>query len=88
MLSASKMPKNLSKSGSNWLVEINAVDENGKPVYCPDGKILKEKIQMQHGYLHNGTPQPLYFPEGHPTARLFKGMAIILEERGYEGCSR
>ncbi|KAH9924420.1 uncharacterized protein B0H18DRAFT_1119954 [Fomitopsis serialis] len=31
----------------------------------------------------DGSPQSFYFPPGHPNAGLFKGMAIILEERGY-----
>lgn len=29
-------------------------------------------------------PQEFYFPEGHPGAGVFKGMAIILEECGYQ----
>ena len=31
----------------------------------------------------NGQDQPLYFPEGHPKAGLFKGMAQILVECGF-----
>jgi len=34
-----------------------------------------------HAFL-DGTPQALYFPEGHPRAGVFKGMTYILEERG------
>jgi hypothetical protein len=33
----------------------------------------------------DGHPQPLYFPPNHPMhPGLFKGMAVILEERGFE----
>ncbi|KAF9505209.1 hypothetical protein BS47DRAFT_1334384 [Hydnum rufescens UP504] len=33
----------------------------------------------------NNKPQPLYFPNNHPThPGLFKGMAVILEECGYD----
>jgi hypothetical protein len=44
-------------------------------------KIEKIKINMT-GAEFNGQPQSLYFPEQHPIEGLFKGMAIILEERG------
>jgi len=30
----------------------------------------------------DGKPQSLYYPEGHPKAVIFKGMAMILEEHG------
>jgi len=37
----------------------------------------------------DGSPQPLYFPPDHPThPGLFKGMAVILEERGYTGARK
>ena len=38
---------------------------------------------MADGVLPNGQPQSLYFPEGHPQAGTFKGMAVILMERGF-----
>ena len=38
---------------------------------------------MANGVLPNGQPQPLYFPEGHPQAGIFKGMGVILMERGF-----
>jgi hypothetical protein len=41
---------------------------------------------MANGQFADGTPQEFYFPLGHPRAGVFKGMAIILEERGFEGC--
>ena len=80
-LSARKMPKFTSKPESNWLVEVNAIDANGKVIYTPDGKILKTKIQMQDATFADGTKQSLYFPRGHEKEGLFKGMAVILQER-------
>ncbi|CDO74299.1 hypothetical protein BN946_scf184839.g4 [Trametes cinnabarina] len=50
--------------------------ENGKPVYGPDGKVLKMKIQMGDAQFIDGSPQPLYFPPEHPRAGVFKGMAM------------
>src|SRR5882757_7929300 len=47
-----------------------------------------DKIKMADGQFADGTPQPLYFPEGHPQAGIFKGMAKILEERGYQNASK
>jgi hypothetical protein len=60
-LSARKMPKSTSKPETNWMVEVNALDANGKPIYTPDGKILKTKIQMHGAKFVDGTPQSLYF---------------------------
>ncbi|KAJ7099117.1 hypothetical protein C8R44DRAFT_888573 [Mycena epipterygia] len=80
-LSARKMPKFTSSADTNFGVAVNARDANGKPIYTTSGKLKKVKIQMT-GAEFNGTPQPLYFPENHPLEGLFKGMAVILEERG------
>ena len=84
------MPKNTPKPDpkkpekeANWLVEVDATDEQGRPVYGPDQKKVKKQVQMADGVLPNGQPQPLYFPEGHPQAGVFKGMAVILKERGF-----
>ena len=79
-LSAQKMPKFTSKPESNWLVKVNAVDSTRKPIYAPDGKILKTEIQMQDTTFANGTKQSLYFPPGHEKEGLFKGMEVILKE--------
>jgi hypothetical protein len=38
---------------------------------------------MGDGKFRDGMPQSLYFPVGHEQAGFFKGMAVILEERGY-----
>ncbi|KAF9470492.1 hypothetical protein BDN70DRAFT_889011, partial [Pholiota conissans] len=40
----------------------------------------------QNGRFEDGTEQEFYYPEGHEHAGIFKGMANILEERGYTGC--
>jgi hypothetical protein len=45
------MPLNTSKSDGNWLVDINAVDRNGKQIYMPDGKPSKTKVQMEDATL-------------------------------------
>lgn len=37
---------------------------------------------MEDGQFADGSKQSLYFEPGHPKAGLFKGMAVILEERG------
>ena len=46
---------------------------------------------MQDRCFKNGKPQPLYFPMDHADRNLqgvFKGMAIILEERGFSNISK
>ncbi|KZT64015.1 hypothetical protein DAEQUDRAFT_733158 [Daedalea quercina L-15889] len=79
-LSARKMPKGPSKK---LAVLANVIGEDGKVVHGPDGKILKHKIRMGDGRFSDGCPQALYFPDGHERAGDFKGMAVILKERGY-----
>ncbi|KDQ07621.1 hypothetical protein BOTBODRAFT_119805 [Botryobasidium botryosum FD-172 SS1] len=96
-ISARHMPKNMPKNGrewdgkdwgggrkpKNWGVEVNVVGADGKPVYKPDGSLLKQKVKMGKGKLADDTPQSFYYPDGHEFAGVFKGMAVILEERGY-----
>ena len=82
-LSARKMPKFTPKPGTNWGIEVTKRGPDGKTEYGRDGKPLKVKIKMGHGYFANGTPQDFYFPDGHPRAGVFKGMVVILQERGY-----
>jgi hypothetical protein len=98
-LSATHMPKFSPKLGKewdgtdwgegrqpkNWGVEVNVVDEDGKQVYRPDGAVLKQKVKMCDGTFADGSPQSLYYPEGHDLAGVFKGMGQILQERGYVG---
>ncbi|KAG2758100.1 hypothetical protein P692DRAFT_201696756 [Suillus brevipes Sb2] len=98
-LSARHMPKFSPRGGdkwdgtnwgdgrrpTNWGVEVNVVDENGKAVHGTDGVPLKKKVPMGDSKFADGSPQSLYYPEGHKRAGVFKGMGVILEERGYEG---
>jgi hypothetical protein len=81
-LSARKMPKGTSIPGKNWGVEVNMKDKQGKPIYGSDGKLRKKKIRMEDATFADGMKQSLYFEEGQPKAGLFKGMAVILWERG------
>lgn len=78
-LSATNMPKGTSKAGSNWGVTTTQMGDNGLPVYGTDSKVQKIKINMTGGKLHDGTAQSFYFAAGHPSAGLFKGMAILAE---------
>jgi hypothetical protein len=92
-LSARKMPKSMPapiKTGKNagqerpnFLVERTVKSSDGKPVYQPDGKLLKEKIPMTGASFSDGRPQPLYHEHG-PHAGKFKGMEALLMERGYK----
>ncbi|KAG1748879.1 uncharacterized protein EDB91DRAFT_1244688 [Suillus paluster] len=93
-LYARKMPKYPPKHGKdwdgsdwgagrqpkNWGVEVNVVDENGKPVYSPSGEIKKTRVRMCGATFADGSPQSLYYSEGHELAGVFKGMATILHE--------
>ncbi|KAF7369510.1 hypothetical protein MVEN_00280800 [Mycena venus] len=82
-LSASKMPKFTPKDGTNFLVSVNKIGADGRPMYDAKGNYVKEKkVRMRDGTLPDGTSQPLYFPAGHQRAGKFKGMATILTERG------
>ncbi|KII82854.1 hypothetical protein PLICRDRAFT_33206 [Plicaturopsis crispa FD-325 SS-3] len=47
------------------------------------GKLQKQKVLMAGGRLTDGTPQLIYFQPDHARSGIFKGMAIILEERGF-----
>jgi hypothetical protein len=46
-----------------------------------------EKVSMRDACFADGTPQPLYFPAGHPSAGQFKGMKVLILERIARGCS-
>ncbi|KAJ3884256.1 hypothetical protein GG344DRAFT_71483 [Lentinula edodes] len=82
-LSARKMPKFTPKEGMNWGVEVTMKASDGSIVYDEKGKPRKMKIRMCNGKFSDGRTQEFYFPEGHPRAGIFKGMAQILRERGY-----
>ena len=76
------MPKFTSKPESNWLIEVNAVDANGRQIYAPNGKVLKTKIQMEDATFTDGTKQLLDFPPGRENEGLFMGMQVIMQEQG------
>jgi hypothetical protein len=65
-LSATKMLKFTPKEGKNWGVKTNVIGADGKPVYGPDGKLLKTTVRMVDGEFADGTPQEFYYPVGHP----------------------
>jgi len=81
-LSALKMPKGPS---ANFMVEVNDLTADGKKQYTPDGSLLKKKVPMSNGRFADGHEQEFYYPDdpNHPHARQFKGVAVILQERGY-----
>lgn len=65
-------------------VDTEVVGENGKRIFDRDGQVMKRRVQMIGGLLPDGSHQSFYFPPDHPNAEAFKGMVIILEERGFE----
>ncbi|KAF8315112.1 hypothetical protein DL93DRAFT_2136065 [Clavulina sp. PMI_390] len=88
-LSARHLPKSTSQPDSNWMLKRTRRDPNGKPMYDSTGELLKEKIPMGDARFADGRPQPLYFPPNHPThPGLFKGMAVILKERGFTNADK
>jgi hypothetical protein len=62
------------------------MSHDGKPVYGPDGKLLKQRVCMQDARFANGNAQSLYFDPDDGTGRacVFKGMDKILAERGID----
>jgi hypothetical protein len=81
MLKMPKFPK-------DWGVSVPARDEGGQIIYESNGKpcmITKHMANASFG----GQPQSLYYPNTHPTLPgKFKGMAKLLEERGYHDASQ
>ncbi|VDB84740.1 unnamed protein product [Peniophora sp. CBMAI 1063] len=84
--------RNMTKKPSrNVLANVTAIGEDGLPLLDSNGKAIKRKAKMSDARLHDGTPQPLYFPDDASIcpkgyckkAGQFKGMTRILEERGY-----
>jgi hypothetical protein len=77
------MPKGPSTSfEANFGVWIDKKGSDGKQIFALDGKKAKEWHPMYGAQFADGREQSLYFPDNHPQAGLFKGMGIILEERG------
>jgi hypothetical protein len=83
-VSATKMTKGPS---ANFGPTTSLLGPDRKPVYGPDGKVVKIKIKMANGKLPNGSEQSFYFPDNHETyPGYFKGMVNILAECGID-CS-
>ena len=59
------------------------MDENCNQVYGTDGKVLKMKVRIDNAKFTDGSPQSLYWPEGHEHAGIFKGVAAILVKHGF-----
>jgi hypothetical protein len=82
-LSARRMSKNPTQEGKPMFgVDVNVIGTNGKPECLPNGQHRKERVRMSDAQLPDGSPQSLYFPLGHPREGVFKGMSVILDERG------
>ena len=75
-------PKFTPKEGTNWGPETNMIGKDGKPVYSPNGKVAKTKITMADATFADRTSQKLYFPPEHLQPGVFKGMSVLLKERG------
>ncbi|KDQ56240.1 hypothetical protein JAAARDRAFT_79306 [Jaapia argillacea MUCL 33604] len=68
-LSAWKMSKAPTREGFPlWGVGTNVIRADGKLLYGPNGKLLKQKVQMGDAQFTDGRLQSLYFPNGHPCA--------------------
>ena len=65
-------------------VKVPILDEHGDPVHDSKKNVMTHTICMADATLPDGTPQRLYYPEGHPHAGVFRGMAELLIERGYD----
>ena len=83
------MPKGTKKVGDFWGAVLPVLDSDGNQVYQRDdnGKLtrkpLKSKVRMDDATFKDGTPQSLYFSDDHATSPgCFKGMAVLLVERG------
>ncbi|KAJ3840965.1 hypothetical protein F5878DRAFT_672164 [Lentinula raphanica] len=86
-LSARNMPKNPSKSNSNFMFETIVLHPvTKKPLVGPDGRNVKQKIPVPDTVnSKTGERQTMYFPPDHPThPGLFKGMTEILVKRGWD----
>ncbi|KZP15833.1 hypothetical protein FIBSPDRAFT_912399 [Athelia psychrophila] len=82
-LSARHMPKKpLTSLETNWLVRVKVRDKNGREVVELNGKPVTTKVPTEDGWFADGSRQSLYFEPGHLQAGLFKGMSMILQERG------
>ncbi|KAJ7441164.1 hypothetical protein B0H11DRAFT_1649652, partial [Mycena galericulata] len=55
-LSAQHMPKYTPQNGKNWLVSVNKIGTDGRPIYDRKGNYVKTQVRMRDGTLPNGTP--------------------------------
>lgn len=78
----------MPKEGNNWEIEVDEHDKNNNLVYETDGKVCKTQIKMDNAKFSDGTHQSLYWPTGHKHASVFKGMAKILQEQGFENAPK
>jgi hypothetical protein len=83
------MPKATKPVGEFWGAVTLVLDSDGRQVYQRDndGKLtrkpVKMKVRMDDAQFADGSPQALYFPDNHATSPgCFKGMAVLLQERG------
>lgn len=85
--SATNTPKNIPSGAKNWGPKVPARGLDGKVLM--DGEKVRQTTIRMEGGSHEGTPQSFYFPDDHPQhPGKFKGMAVILEERGYGNMSK
>ncbi|KAI5984151.1 hypothetical protein EDD15DRAFT_2310938 [Pisolithus albus] len=68
--------RNMPRGCIDWGITVPKKDSDGKYLHDANGKLATEKIRITDGF-HNGISQPFYWPDGHPNAGLFKGMAQI-----------
>ncbi|KAJ7483017.1 hypothetical protein B0H11DRAFT_1723388 [Mycena galericulata] len=79
-----------AKTHTAWAPDaLSARDMVVKP---PTSKSKKKKtflelVRMRDGQFADGTPQSLYFPDGHPQAGIFKGMRILIHKRIAKGAA-
>ena len=77
------MPKNPS---DKFNAERTAIGSDGRPIHRTNGTLLKEKIWMANGHFSNGEEQQFYYPDNYEKyPGFFKGIAVILQERGFTG---
>ncbi|KAG2159587.1 uncharacterized protein EDB93DRAFT_1074222 [Suillus bovinus] len=71
------------KGCRHWGVDAPVQDAQGKLICGPNCYTWPEKVRMADGF-HDGAPQEFYWPKGHKKSGLFKGMATILTEHGFD----
>lgn len=64
--------------------QVNLRDAEGRVLYDEHRKPKKTKIRMANGFFADGRPQEFYFGPASDRPGVFKGMAVILKERGHD----